>query len=731
MSIFLCFENENNNEKDKIIINLQQQIQCNLMIKFFQKDEKLIQEGCDQQQPYVIVFTFPQLQEKMNFSNNQNETTNQLITQNLNQESQVYDNSTVYEFNESFSIQKTTKAQIQNQNQNLYYQNFSSPGIFATFKQNRSQISRNNEDIDREIQDNYIFPVYCSMEILNSFISDISDLASLEIGTFQIELSEFSLGSIKILVDYLEDEDLISISIQDTGCGMTNEEIENILEVMQENSFNLQHYSKNRGIGLGLIYCSKVYQKINQQQKGIDIQSVINMGTTFSFYVKNFNKNNESNKTKYKKVQIFKSEYLDEWIQKDYNKNDKFHSQIDIEQQNKSQPINQQFGQTNTNDSQNLPQNQESQSVYRLNSQRIKEYMKNIFHSEQSFKSIKSDNSISLNEKELQQKIQETKISILNNNNRDTFSIISKNNSKNEQNKQQQKNDKKVLQEKYSTGIAKNQNKGKSNNIQPYHDKQEQEFSTKKDTFQENIVFDVSNIVNNNLNNSEKQQNQIKNCKIIDKQQEDIINQDQIEIKINNFQTQKMNHYNFQEISNFSNCGDKSKQYIGKKIKNVQEQPFLKQVQKKNNFGKKPPELQKLQVLLVDDDVFTLNSLSMILLTRYQLQVSKANNGLQAVERVKDKFFSSSEKLQQHFKLIIMDYDMPQLNGEQASQQIVQFYKKNNIQENMPFMCLHSAIIDNQNYRIKQYFKQNLNKPVSLTELDKLIDKIFPPIKQH
>lgn len=41
-----------------------------------------------------------------------------------------------------------------------------------------------------------------------------------------------SKGSIKIIVDYLEDEDLISISIQDTGCGMTNEEIENILEVM-------------------------------------------------------------------------------------------------------------------------------------------------------------------------------------------------------------------------------------------------------------------------------------------------------------------------------------------------------------------------------------------------------------------------------------------------------------------------------------------------------------------
>ena len=69
---------------------------------------------------------------------------------------------------------------------------------------------------------------------------------------------------------YVQDDTLI-ISIEDTGCGMTEEQLPTIF-----NTFVT--YTKKRGAGIGLPLCKQI---IEAHHGTIEVSSVINEGSTF------------------------------------------------------------------------------------------------------------------------------------------------------------------------------------------------------------------------------------------------------------------------------------------------------------------------------------------------------------------------------------------------------------------------------------------------------------------
>ncbi|KRW99404.1 CheY-like superfamily [Pseudocohnilembus persalinus] len=143
------------------------------------------------------------------------------------------------------------------------------------------------------------------------------------------------------------------------------------------------------------------------------------------------------------------------------------------------------------------------------------------------------------------------------------------------------------------------------------------------------------------------------------------------------------------------------------------------------------------KILLVDDDLFNINSIQMILKTRYNIFCDTAYNGLEAFELVEskqDKDNICKNGCDSHYKLIIMDIDMPIMDGIQSAKKIYDFYKKNNQMQNYPQIISHTAYdLDNnlQELHKQKVFKQSLSKPIALIELDNLInnqdflDKMF------
>lgn len=76
-----------------------------------------------------------------------------------------------------------------------------------------------------------------------------------------------------------------------------------------------------------------------------------------------------------------------------------------------------------------------------------------------------------------------------------------------------------------------------------------------------------------------------------------------------------------------------------------------------------------ISILIVDDVLMNVEILSMMLKYSFNLDSKFALNGLEAVEIFK----ADLEKTccQNYFKLIIMDYDMPVMNGADACTEIL------------------------------------------------------------
>eukprot|EP00347_Sterkiella_histriomuscorum_P014553 403360436 len=143
------------------------------------------------------------------------------------------------------------------------------------------------------------------------------------------------------------------------------------------------------------------------------------------------------------------------------------------------------------------------------------------------------------------------------------------------------------------------------------------------------------------------------------------------------------------------------------------------------------------RILIVDDNIFNLIPLEIIMRDQLGLIVDKANNGLEAVEMFKSNVLSK-ECCNQNYKLILMDLNMPVMDGYEATKQIIQehkdslIYQSNTLQEDEQNAYLDQLSIvactafvndENINYCYEVGMKEVLNKPVNQNVLRKVVKK--------
>ena len=114
--------------------------------------------------------------------------------------------------------------------------------------------------------------------------------------------------------------------------------------------------------------------------------------------------------------------------------------------------------------------------------------------------------------------------------------------------------------------------------------------------------------------------------------------------------------------------------------------------------------------ILIVDDIADNRDLLLALFADTQIQIEMAENGLDAVNRAKQKTFD----------LVLMDIRMPVMNGYQAAEEIKLF-------SNVPIVALTASVMTDQFERLKSNnFDGYLRKPVLRSELFKELSRFLP-----
>lgn len=106
-------------------------------------------------------------------------------------------------------------------------------------------------------------------------------------------------------------------------------------------------------------------------------------------------------------------------------------------------------------------------------------------------------------------------------------------------------------------------------------------------------------------------------------------------------------------------------------------------------------KVSRKHILIVDDEPFNIAILSMMLqsLSHDPDSAEDGNSALSSVmERAQDVFAGKQEM----YKLILMDFSMPDMNGTEVTRKIRQFISSSGLSQ--PFICCCSAYTD-QAYR--------------------------------
>jgi len=122
-------------------------------------------------------------------------------------------------------------------------------------------------------------------------------------------------------------------------------------------------------------------------------------------------------------------------------------------------------------------------------------------------------------------------------------------------------------------------------------------------------------------------------------------------------------------------------------------------------------------VLIVDDNVFNLTSLSMMLELKFKVKSMTAPNGEIAFNKVKEK--------NKQILLILMDIEMPVMNGFQSSRAIISYCEENSLR--LPYIVALTA--NEQNKSIKDKCQEAgmqdiLAKPIRSNEITALLHKL-------
>lgn len=123
--------------------------------------------------------------------------------------------------------------------------------------------------------------------------------------------------------------------------------------------------------------------------------------------------------------------------------------------------------------------------------------------------------------------------------------------------------------------------------------------------------------------------------------------------------------------------------------------------------------------LLVDDDIFNLLSLQMIL-KGFQVTCVKAQRGQEAIEKAL-KHFCGNKKCKKGFKIIFMDYQMPEMDGVQAAKEIIRLMAEKKLKEAPIIGCTAFIAKDEVSNCLQAGMKDVIFKPLSRNVLNKIL----------
>ncbi len=119
--------------------------------------------------------------------------------------------------------------------------------------------------------------------------------------------------------------------------------------------------------------------------------------------------------------------------------------------------------------------------------------------------------------------------------------------------------------------------------------------------------------------------------------------------------------------------------------------------------------------MIVDDDAFNHFSLGSLLETKFKLKIDHVFNGQEAVLKM----------VREHntFKLIIMDLNMPVLNGMEATLKMRQLEQEGIIDLSRTKIYLHSAVADSVTNT--SMFDGVFSKPIDIKQMAVVFSHLF------
>ena len=133
-----------------------------------------------------------------------------------------------------------------------------------------------------------------------------------------------------------------------------------------------------------------------------------------------------------------------------------------------------------------------------------------------------------------------------------------------------------------------------------------------------------------------------------------------------------------------------------------------------SSFSERSATIRSLKILLAEDNPVN-QKLAMLMLEKKGHKVIVARNGLEAIEKNE----------QEKFDLILMDIQMPELDGLQATRQIRELEKRTG--KRIPIIALTAhALKGDEEKCLEAGMDEYISKPISRRQLFETMERLFP-----
>ena len=123
---------------------------------------------------------------------------------------------------------------------------------------------------------------------------------------------------------------------------------------------------------------------------------------------------------------------------------------------------------------------------------------------------------------------------------------------------------------------------------------------------------------------------------------------------------------------------------------------------------------EKLSILLVEDNILN-QRITTFSLKKFNHEVDIANNGLEAVNKYRDK----------NYDVILMDIMMPVMDGLEATTQIRKLEKEESMQRHTPVIAITANTLDNDREKcLATGMDEYMAKPFDMNRLNEIFKEL-------